>query len=108
MVFHALAHPARRDLIERLAHREHTVGELAEPLRMSLPAVSKHIKVLEHAGLLHRRIVGREHRCRLVATPLQEASAWLRYYDRFWTDRLDGLSELFDPGRDRGTAKGAG
>lgn len=107
VVFQALSHPARREVIERLAQREHTVGELAEPLNMSLPAVSKHIKVLERAGLLQRRVIGRQHRCRLMAAPLHEASAWLRYYDNFWSDRLTGLNALFDSDQlgDHGTSR---
>jgi DNA-binding transcriptional ArsR family regulator len=95
-VFHALAHPARRDMVGRLAERERTVGELAAPLAMSLAAASKHIKVLESAGLIDRQVVGRQHVCRFVPRQLHEASAWLRYYDRFWTDRLDGLQAMFD------------
>jgi DNA-binding transcriptional ArsR family regulator len=95
-VFHALAHSARRDMVGRLAKRERTVGELAAPLAMSLAAASKHIKVLESAGLIDRQVVGRRHVCRLAPRRLHEASAWLRYYDRFWTDRLDGLQDMFD------------
>jgi DNA-binding transcriptional ArsR family regulator len=95
-VFHALAHPARRDIVVKLVERERTVGELAAPLAMSLAAASKHIKVLENAGLIDRQVVGRRHVCRLVPRQLHEASAWLRYYDRFWTDRLDGLQAMFD------------
>jgi DNA-binding transcriptional ArsR family regulator len=94
-VFHALAHGARRDMLGRLADRELTVGELAEPLTMSLAAASKHIKVLEHAGLVQRTVDGRRHVCRLQAAPLASASAWLRFYERYWTDRLDALEELF-------------
>ncbi len=95
-VFRALAHPARRDMVVRLVDEERTVGELAAPLAMSLAAASKHIRVLETAGLIDRRVVGRQHLCRLVPRRLHEASAWLRYYDRFWTDRLDGLQAMFD------------
>jgi DNA-binding transcriptional ArsR family regulator len=81
-VFHALAHGARRDMIGRLADRELTVGELAEPLAMSLAAASKHVKVLERAGLVGRTIDGRRHVCRLDPTPLASAAAWPRFYER--------------------------
>jgi DNA-binding transcriptional ArsR family regulator len=95
-VFHALAHSARREMVGRLAAKERTVGELAAPLAMSLAAASKHIKVLEGAGLIDRRIVGRQHVCRLAPEPLREASSWLHYYDRFWSERLDGLQAMFE------------
>lgn len=95
-VFHALAHSARRDMIGRLATKERTVGELAAPLSMSLAAASKHVKVLEHAGLLARHVIGRRHVCRLVPARLHEAGAWLRYYDQFWNERLDGLQAMLD------------
>jgi DNA-binding transcriptional ArsR family regulator len=94
-VFHALAHGARRDMLGRLADRELTVGELAEPLTMSLAAASKHIKVLERAGLVQRTVDGRRHVCRLRPAPLASASAWLRFYERYWTGRLDALEALF-------------
>ena len=94
-VFHALAHGARRDMLGRLAGRELTVGELAEPLTMSLAAASKHIKVLERAGLVRRTVDGRRHVCQLDPTPLASASQWLRFYERYWTERLDALEELF-------------
>jgi DNA-binding transcriptional ArsR family regulator len=102
-VFHALAHPARREMLGRLAGGEHTVGELAAPCQMSLAAASKHVRVLEEAGLLHRTVRGRRHLCRLAPEPLAEASAWLRFYERFWSDRLDRLDGLFQPARDPGT-----
>jgi DNA-binding transcriptional ArsR family regulator len=94
-VFHALAHGARRDMLGRLAGRELTVGELAEPLAMSLAAASKHIKVLERAGLVQRTVDGRRHVCRLEPAPLASASAWLRFYERHWTGSLNALEELF-------------
>ena len=93
-VFHALAHGARRAMLRRLAGGELTVGELAEPLAMSLAAASKHVQVLERAGLLHRTVAGAP-RCRLRAVPLAEAEAWLRWYEPFWNDRLDALAHLF-------------
>lgn len=102
-VFHALAHGARRDMLGRLAHSELTVGELAEPLTMSLAAASKHIQVLERAGLVRRTITGRRHVCRLEPAPLASASDWLRYYERHWKERLDALEALFraDPAPDK-------
>ena len=97
-VFHALAHDARRDMLGRLASGELTVGELAEPLAMSLAAASKHVKVLERAGLVRRTVEGRRHVCRLEAAPLASAAGWLRFYERFWAERLDALETLLEPG----------
>jgi len=94
-VFQALAHEARRDIVGRLALGDLTVGQLAEPLTMSLAAASKHIKVLERAGLVQRTVDGRRHVCRLNPAPLHPASAWLRFYDRHWNERLDALEALF-------------
>jgi DNA-binding transcriptional ArsR family regulator len=101
-VFHALAHGARRDMLSRLAGHELTVGELAEPLAMSLAAASKHIKVLERAELVQRTVDGRRHVCRLGAAPLASAAQWLRFYEHYWTERLDALDDLFrtDPGQE--------
>ena len=90
-VFHALADATRRDMLRRLAAREHTVSELAEPFHMSLAAASKHIRTLEDAGLIHRTVEGRTHRCRIEAGPLHGIGRWLRRYERFWTARLDEL-----------------
>lgn len=98
VVFHALAHGARRTMLGRLAVSELTVGQLAEPLAMTLAAASKHVQVLERAGLVHRTVDGRRHVCRLEAGPLAGAYAWLRFYERFWTERLDALGDLFQPG----------
>jgi DNA-binding transcriptional ArsR family regulator len=93
-VFHALSHGARREMLGRLAAGALTVGELAEPLSMSLAAASKHIKVLERAGLVERTVDGRRHICRLDPLPLASADAWLRHYERYWTERLDALEAL--------------
>jgi DNA-binding transcriptional ArsR family regulator len=82
-VFHALAHDARRGMLRRLAGGELTVSELAEPLHMSLAAASKHVKVLERAGLVHRTVTGRRHVCRLRARPLSDAVSWLRFSEEF-------------------------
>ena len=94
-VFHALSHEVRRAMLGRLAHGELTVGELAEPLDMTLAAASKHVKMLERAGLVHRTVDGRRHVCRLEPGPLASAYAWLRFYERFWAERLDALGDLF-------------
>ncbi|MGP3957519.1 ArsR/SmtB family transcription factor [Nonomuraea sp. 3N208] len=93
-VFHALAHEARRAMLRRLAERERTVGELAEPLAMSLAAASKHVQVLERAGLVRRTVVGRRHVCRLESGPLESATVWLAFYQQHWTQRLDALDTV--------------
>lgn len=93
-VFHALSDPTRRAMLKSLAARERTVGDLAQPFRISLNASSKHVKVLERAGLVRRTVRGRTHLCRLNAAPLAAADKWLRYYQRFWTERLDLLQDI--------------
>lgn len=90
-VFHALADPTRRAMLRSLASRELSVSELAAPFDMSLAAASKHLQTLERAGLVDRTIQGRTHVCRLSAAPLADAQEWLRYYERFWSERLDDL-----------------
>ncbi|MDQ3028115.1 MAG: metalloregulator ArsR/SmtB family transcription factor [Pseudomonadota bacterium] len=90
-VFRALSDPTRRAMLRALAHGELTVGGLAEPFDMSLAAASKHIKVLEGAGLVRRDIQGRTHVCRLDAQPMHGGMEWMRYYEKFWSDRLDAL-----------------
>ena len=97
--FAALAHPTRRAILARLATSgEASVKELAEPFEMSLPAVSKHLKVLERAGLISRARVAQSRPCRLEAAPLREVADWVEHYRRYWEqsfDRLDGyLDEL--------------
>jgi DNA-binding transcriptional ArsR family regulator len=94
--FHALAHRARREMLGRLAQGELTVGELAAPIDMSLAAASKHVQVLERAGLVHRTVAGRTHVCRLDPAPLATATEWLRFYERYWTERLDDLQALLE------------
>lgn len=89
--FAALADPTRRAILARLAGGEASVGELAAPFAMSLPAVSKHIKVLERAGLVARSRDAQWRPCRLSATPLREVDAWLDDYRRFWTESFDRL-----------------
>ncbi len=82
-------------MLNRLAEHPLTVGELAEPLTMSLAAASKHIKVLERAGLVAQTIAGRRHLCHLVALPLVQAADWIQSYERFWEERLDALEDPF-------------
>ncbi len=94
LVFRALGDPTRRAMLQRLAVGEHTVGELAEPFRMSLAGAAKHVKVLERAGLVRRTVRGRSHHCRLDAGRMAEADAWLAYYRRFWSERLDALEQV--------------
>ena len=94
IVFHALGDATRRGMLRRLARGEHTVGELAEPYRISLAAVSKHIKTLERAGLVTRTIRGRIHYCRIDPRPLEKADHWLRGYERLWDVRLERLATL--------------
>jgi DNA-binding transcriptional ArsR family regulator len=94
-IFQALAHDARRVMLRRLADRELTVGELAEPLAMSFAAASKHVKVLERAGLITRTVQGRRHVCRLEPQPLAGATAWLSFYQQHWSGRLDALQDMF-------------
>lgn len=95
-VFRALGDPTRRAMLRRLAAGERTVGELAAPFRMSLAGASKHIQVLESAGLVQRTVHGRTHHCRLDATRLAQAQAWLSHYERFWTGRLDALQRVLE------------
>lgn len=91
LAFGALAHPIRRRILTRLSTGEATVAELARPFNVSAPAISKHMRVLEDAGLLSRTREGREHRCRLEQKRLKEAEAWIEHQRTFWNDRLDAL-----------------
>ncbi len=91
--FAALADPTRRAILARLAAGEHSVGELAQPFAMSMPAVSKHLRVLERAGLITQRREAQFRRCRLQAAPLKEVSEWTEQYRRIWEERLDRLDE---------------
>ncbi len=90
-IFHALADRTRREMLQRLSQQERTITELAQPFEMSLAAVSKHVKVLERAGLVQRTVQGRTHICRLAPEPLSQAQEWLRFYETFWNERLDAL-----------------
>jgi DNA-binding transcriptional ArsR family regulator len=93
-LFHALGDATRRHMLRELAGGERTVSQLAQPFAMSLAAASKHIKALEKAGLVRREVRGRTHMCHLEPGPLAKADEWLRYYERFWTGRLDALERL--------------
>jgi DNA-binding transcriptional ArsR family regulator len=94
-VFHALADPTRRAMLRSLATGQRTIGELAAPFSMSFAAASKHVRVLEHAGLVHRTVMGRSHVCRIEPAPLAAANEWLRFYETFWTERFDALDAMF-------------
>ena len=91
--FSALADPTRRAILARLTSGEASVKELAEPFEMSLPAISKHLKVLENAGLIARGKEAQWRPCRLEAEPLREASDWIDHYRKFWEQRFDRLEE---------------
>ena len=91
--FSALADPTRRAILARLALGEATVGELARPFAVSLPAISKHLRILEDAGLMARHKDGRTHRCHLVAATLHAAAGWLLFYQRFWEGTFDSLAD---------------
>ena len=93
-VFAALSDPTRRAIVARLALGQSSVTELAAPFAMSLPAVSKHLRVLEGAGLLSRAIDGRVHHLSLLAKPIDEAVQWLETHRRFWEQQLDALAHF--------------
>jgi DNA-binding transcriptional ArsR family regulator len=91
--FMALADPTRRAILARLAQGEATVNELAAPFALSLPAVSKHLKVLQHAGLITQGRKAQWRPCRLEARPLREVADWVVFYRRFWDEQLDRLDD---------------
>ena len=93
-VFHALAHPARREILRRIAREERTIAELAAPFDMSLEAVSKHVQVLERARLVRRTRVGRGYRCAMRAAPLRDVAKVLVQLTGLWNKQLDGLERL--------------
>jgi DNA-binding transcriptional ArsR family regulator len=95
-VFHALADPTRRAMLGELARGTCSIGELAAPHAMSFAAASKHVKVLESAGLLRRQVRGREHLCELAAQPLGAAYDYLGLYAAFWSSKLDALAAFLD------------
>jgi DNA-binding transcriptional ArsR family regulator len=91
--FAALSDPTRRAILTRLAEGDASVSELAAPFAMSLPAISKHLRVLEQAGLVERTKDGRVHHLRLVAQPLHDAAAWIAHYQHFWEQQLEVLAD---------------
>ena len=103
LAFSALADPSRRAIVARLADSELTVGEIARPLPMSLPAVSKHLAILERAGLVARRKQGRVHHLRLVPGGLTPAEEWIAQHRAFWESRFDSLERYLrdEPGRQK-------
>jgi DNA-binding transcriptional ArsR family regulator len=100
-VLAAISHPSRRAIMARLMNGPARVTEIAEPFDMSLNAVSKHLKVLEQARLIHRQKKGRDHVIELRAEPLREVAAWVHEYERFWNQRLDRLEQFFREKRER-------
>ena len=93
LVWKALADPTRRAILMRLTDNEHTVSELACPFDISLPAVSKHLRVLENAGLILREKQGRVHRFHLDAGPMKDAASWIEKYKIFWKKQFDSLEK---------------
>src|SRR4029079_681502 len=100
--FRALADPTRRGMLASLALGDKSIGELAEPFAMSFAGASKHVKVLEDAGLIARRKVGRTHLISIDARPLEEAERWMCRWEKFWNNRLDRLEALIERDKDKG------
>lgn len=92
--FDALASPIRRGILARLSQGWAAVTELAEPYDVSLPAISKHLRIMEEAGLIERHKIGRVHYCRLVPGPMQNATEWLNFYRQYWETQLESLAEF--------------
>lgn len=93
LAFGALSHPIRRGILARLATGEATVAELAEPYKVSAPAITKHLRILEDAGLLSRRKQGREHHCKLEERKMKDAARWIEEQRALWNQRLDRLEQ---------------
>lgn len=104
--FGALADPTRRRILAHLASGDRCVTDLAKPYAMSLPAISKHLRVLEKAGLLRRRRHGRVHEMKLVAQPLREAAQWVEEYRKFWEGSLDRLAAYLEKTKEKEDKKG--
>src|SRR4051794_10780316 len=104
--FRALADPTRRRILAQLTHGERCVTDLAKPYAMSLPAISKHLRVLEKAGLLQRRRQGRVHEIKLVAQPLRQAAHWVEDYRKFWEGSLDRLAAYLEKNKKNEKKKG--
>ena len=96
LVFHALSHPARRAILRQLSGGERNLSELASPLRMTFPAATKHVRVLERAMLVRRRVDGRQHLCRLRASPLAEVTRWTEQFREHWEARFEALDAVLD------------
>ena len=95
-IFHALAHPARRAILRQLSTKEQNLSEQAAPLKMSFTAASKHVRVLEHAKLVRRRVSGRDHMCRLDALPIKEIAEWAEGYREAWEANFQRLDDLLE------------
>jgi DNA-binding transcriptional ArsR family regulator len=95
-VFHALSDPTRRAMLRDLASGQRNIGQLAAPFDMSFAAASKHIRVLESAGLVRRKVEGRTHICTIEPKPLAAVDEWIAFYKQFWTSRLQALEDLLD------------
>lgn len=104
--FHALADPTRRGMLASLALGDKSIGELGAPFDMTFAGASKHVKVLEIAGLVERRKEGRKQICMLKAKPLEEAERWLSQWEKFWTVRLDRLEALIERDKKMETPNG--
>lgn len=100
-VFGALADPTRRAMVERLTQGAATISELAEPFDVTLPAIARHVRVLEHAGLVATRKEGRQRHCRMAQEPLREAIDWIVHWGAFWEERLDSLEALLESSTER-------
>jgi len=100
-VLGAISHPSRRAILARLAKGPARVTEIAAPFDMSLNAVSKHLKVLEGAGLIHREVQGRDHLIEFRGAPLKQVAGWVHEYERFWNEHLDRLESYFIEKRKR-------
>ena len=99
--FGALADPIRRAILTRLAKGDSSVTELATPFDVSLPAISKHLRVLEMAGLILREKEGRVRRCRLVAQPMKDATEWIGHYQCFWEEQFDALAKYLEESKNK-------
>lgn len=106
VTFSALADPTRRAILARLTLGEATVGQIAEPFAMSLPAVSKHLKVLERAGLISRSREAQWRPCRMEPGPLKDVAGWLEHYRRFWDESFDRLNEYLQELQSQGGSDG--
>lgn len=95
-IFSVLSDPTRRAMLKRLEQGEMSVADLSHPFDMTKSAITKHVKILENSGLLKRTIEGRIHYCRLEAEPLKSASEWMKFYERFWSNKLDALDTFLN------------